>query len=201
MKNIQTIILDRDGTVIHDKHYLHDPDGVELLPGAARALASLTQAGMSLYIATNQSGIGRGYFNEKDYHAVEQRLDHILKINGVHIGGSAFCPHAPEECCNCRKPATGLWETLVQNHGLSPETTVMIGDKTADVSLGLNAKLAASVLVLTGKGQASAQKLGLPELTEAWMELTEQREGWPHVVARDLEAACGWLLSKIGMAE
>ncbi|MBU1001244.1 MAG: HAD family hydrolase [Proteobacteria bacterium] len=198
MKDIQNIILDRDGTVILDKHYLCEPDGVEFIPGAARALDRMARAGLKLFVATNQSGIGRGYFSEGDYLAVEQRLGEMLAACGVCLAGSVFCPHAPEEHCPCRKPATGLWEALVRDHGLDPATTVIIGDKPADISLGLNAGLAASVLVLTGKGQASSQRLGLPELTEDWMELKERREGWPHVVARDLEAACAWLLSQGG---
>lgn len=194
MKDIQTILLDRDGTVIADKHYLSDPDGVEILPGAAQALARLTRAHKSLFVVTNQSGIGRGYFSEGDYLAVQQRLEKMLEAHGVRLGGSAFCPHTPEDHCPCRKPATGLWEALAREHGLDPATTVIIGDKPADVSLGLNAHLAASVLVLTGKGRAEAKQLGLPELNEDWLELTERREGWPHVLARDLAAACDWLL-------
>jgi len=197
MKHITTIILDRDGTVIVDKHYLCDPAGVELLPGAASGLARLAGAGMGLYLASNQSGIGRGYFGEADQAAVHARLEEVLAGHGVRLSGAAHCPHAPEEACACRKPATGLWDALAAEHGLSPAASIMVGDKPADVSLGLNANLAASVLVLTGKGGATAEKMGLPPLPgdRPWLELTERREGWPHLVARDLDAVADWLLA------
>lgn len=197
MQDIRNIILDRDGTVIVDKHYLSDPAGVELIPDAGPALGRLAAAGRRLYLATNQSGIGRGYFSEADQHAVQARLEELLAAHAAPISGLAFCPHAPQDNCSCRKPATGLWDALSAEHGLEPDSSVMVGDKPADVSLGLNAGLAASVLVLTGKGVASAEKLGLPELPEGepWLELAERREGWPHVLARDLAAACDWILS------
>ncbi|WP_461210765.1 D-glycero-alpha-D-manno-heptose-1,7-bisphosphate 7-phosphatase [Desulfocurvus sp. DL9XJH121] len=200
LKPLQNVILDRDGTVIRDRHYLSDPDGVELLPGAARGLARLAGAGVRLFLASNQSGIGRGYFGLDEHQAVQARLDEVLAGAGVRLAGAAFCPHAPEDGCACRKPATGMWEDLAREHGLDAQATAMVGDKPADVSMGLNAGLAATVLVLTGKGRESAEKLGLPPLTGPCMELPERREGWPHAVAEDLDAASRWLLEQGGRA-
>lgn len=194
MNKIRNVILDRDGTVIKDKHYLSDPAGVELLPGAAEGLARLARAGIRLFVASNQSGIGRGYFAEADHHAVAARMNELLAEANVRIEGAAFCPHAPEDACACRKPATGMWDALARDHGLAPAETAMVGDKPADVAFGLAAGLAASVLVLTGKGEASAHKLGIPPFDEDVLELPDRTPEQPHAVARDLDAACAWLL-------
>lgn len=202
MKRIDSLILDRDGTVIEDKHYLSDPDKVELLPGAGDALARLADAGVRLFLATNQSGIGRGYFAEDDYLAVQRRLDVVLLTEfGVRLDGVAFCPHAPEEGCACRKPATGMWRELAAAHGLDPETTAMAGDKAADVGLGLDAGLAVAALVLTGKGAEQAEKWGLPPLDSPVLKISPREEGRPHLVARDLSALADWLLAHAGDAE
>ena len=194
MHILQNVILDRDGTVIKDKHYLSDPAGVELLPGAAEGLARLARAGVRLFVASNQSGIGRGYFAEADHRAVTARMNELLAEAGVRIEGAAFCPHAPEDGCTCRKPATGMWDALARDFGLDPAETAMVGDKPADVSFGLDAGLAASVLVLTGKGETSAAKLGIAPFEEDVLELPERTPRQPHAVARDLDAACAWLL-------
>lgn len=194
MKKIRNVILDRDGTVIVDKHYLCDPAGVELLPGVADGLSRLARAGVRLFIASNQSGIGRGYFSESDHHAVHERLEELLAESGVQVKGAAFCPHAPDAGCDCRKPATGMWNELAREHGLHADETAMVGDKPADVSFGLDAGLAVSLLVLTGKGEASAHKLGVEDFDEDVLEIAERTGAQPHAVARDLDAACAWLL-------
>ncbi|SKA65523.1 D-glycero-alpha-D-manno-heptose-1,7-bisphosphate 7-phosphatase [Desulfobaculum bizertense] len=194
MQNIKNIILDRDGTVIIDKHYLHKPEGVELLDGAAEGLQELAKAGMNLFIATNQSGIGRGYFSAEDYSAVQKRLLEILERKGIQITGTAFCPHAPEENCSCRKPLTGMWEDLSSRFGLRPEETVMIGDKSADISFGHNAGLAASILVLTGKGTDQLADYELSTPFTAWSVPENASPAAPFAIAHDLEAAADCIL-------
>ncbi len=195
MMRIDSLILDRDGTVIADKHYLADPDGVELLPGAGEALARLARAGVRLFLASNQSGIGRGYFSEADQRAVHARLEALLQDGfGVTLSGAAHCPHAPEDGCDCRKPAPGMWRALAAAHGLDPAATAMVGDKIADVRFGLDAGLALSALVLTGKGAEHAARLGLPAPAGPVLEVRPRGEGRPHLVARDLAALADWLL-------
>lgn len=194
--SIRHLILDRDGTVIEDRHYLSDPDGVRLVPGVGRALGNLSAAGVRLYLATNQSGIGRGYFTERDYLAVQERLSRLLAPFGAHFEDVAFCPHDPEAGCRCRKPGPGQWEDLAQSNGLDPDRTAMAGDKPSDVAFGLNQGLALTALVLTGKGEASARSLGLPPLTGEIMVLKDRMPHWPHVLARDLSALGAWLLAR-----
>ena len=155
------VLFDRDGTVIFDRHYLSDPDGVELIPGTGEALARLGAAGIASYLVSNQSGIGRGYFPESGWYACQARLDELLAAYGAKLEDSRFCPHDPEENCNCRKPGTGMWESLREVYALEAGSCAMVGDKPEDLRFGINAGLAAAVLVLTGKGEKSAEKLGL----------------------------------------
>ena len=155
------VFLDRDGTIIKDKHYLSDPDAVELLPGAAQGLRRLRDLGAVLVVTSNQSGVGRGYFTEQDVERVTARLKKLLAAEGVEPAGFFHCPHAPEDECGCRKPATGLVERACEECGLECDLEpggesgrcFVIGDKDADVELGENIG-AATILVLTGKGRA-----------------------------------------------
>lgn len=161
MALFRNILLDRDGTVIEDRHYLSDPAGVTLFPGAGEALAALASTGCRLFLVTNQSGIGRGYFTLADLDACQQRLADLLAPFGVTFTDVAYCPHGPEADCHCRKPRTGMWETLRQRHGLDPAETVIIGDKRDDIGVATGAALGAGILVLTGKGADHARKMGV----------------------------------------
>lgn len=200
---ITAALLDRDGTVIADKHYLADPAGVELLPGSAEGLRALALAGLRLFIVTNQSGIGRGYFSVADYHACHAALETLLEKEGVALSGSAFCPHGPEEDCDCRKPSLGMWRSLAAAHGLDPARTAMVGDKAEDILFGRRAGFAATVLVLTGKGRDAAARLHLPlpGPGEVFRALDFHSfdpalgDSLPHAVAHDLSGAAAYLLS------
>lgn len=161
MALFRNILLDRDGTVIEDRHYLSDPAGVTLFPGAGQALAALAAAGCRLFLVTNQSGIGRGYFTLADLDACQQHLADLLAPFGVAFTDVVYCPHGPEADCHCRKPRTGMWETLRQRHGLDPAETVIIGDKRDDIGVATGASLGAGILVLTGKGADHASKMGV----------------------------------------
>lgn len=195
---VKNALIDRDGTIIVEKHYLRDPDQVELVPGSAAALKRLSEAGVKLFVVTNQSGIGRGYYAEEDFRAVQERLAELLAPHGVAFTAVAFCPHAPGDCCECRKPATGMWEELRAAHGLEPSRTAMIGDNASDVAFGRAALLAESVLVLTGHGERFAQKLGLPPMEGNYMRLAPAGPESPTALARDLAAAVDFLLHARG---
>jgi len=161
MSAITTLLLDRDGTIIKDKHYLADPEGVELFPGAAEALASATARGMRLFLVSNQSGIGRGMFPREAAEAVNERLACLLRRNGVVFTDMMICPHAPDAGCDCRKPTAGMWRELSRRHGLEAGKTLMLGDREDDILFAANAGLAMRGLVLTGKGQGTLERLHL----------------------------------------
>ena len=151
------ILLDRDGTIIFDKHYLHDPDGVELLPGAVEGLKRMQDMGFGLAVLTNQSGVGRGYYDAASVRACNERMAEMLRPHGVVFAGIFYCPHAPEQGCHCRKPEPGLMEQAAEALGFDPSKAFMIGDKEADMGVGKNTG-ATTILVRTGKGAAHEER-------------------------------------------
>lgn len=151
------ILLDRDGTIIFDKHYLSDPDEVELLPGAVEGLQHMVRMGFKLAVLTNQSGVGRGYYTHDDVAACNGRMVEMLKPHGVEFEGIFYCPHTPDEECDCRKPAPGLMKQAVEAHGFDPRDAYMVGDKEADMGVGRNTG-ATTILVRTGKGKAHEER-------------------------------------------
>jgi D-glycero-D-manno-heptose 1,7-bisphosphate phosphatase len=157
MSRRRFVILDRDGTLIFERNYLCDPGGVELLPGAAAGLRQLREMGLGLIVVTNQSGIGRGYFDLAQLEAVHARMKELLAADGLWLDGIYCCPHLPEDACACRKPRTGLVLQAASEHGFSPEECVVIGDKPCDIDLG-RAVGALAIWVRTGYGAQLAAK-------------------------------------------
>ena len=153
------VAVDRDGTIIQERHYLSDPDNVELIPGAAEGLRQLNKEGINIVVITNQSGSGRGYFDEPRLDQIHQRLTQLLETEAVHLKGIYFCPHTPEDDCLCRKPGIALLESAAMEMGLAPEACVVIGDKASDIQMGQRAG-ATTVLVRTGYG-AEVEKSGI----------------------------------------
>ena len=145
-------MLDRDGTLIHERHYLSDPNDVELLPGAVEGLLSLRKMGLGLVVLTNQSGVGRGYFDVARLELVHARMNSLLAQEGVEVDGIYYCPHRPEDLCPCRKPRPGLVNRAASELRFQPGDGFMIGDKAIDVQLG-RAVGATTFLVLTGYGK------------------------------------------------
>jgi len=195
---IRNILLDRDGTIIRDMNYLSDPQKVIFLQNAAYALNRLYSAGMNLFLVTNQSGIARGYFTHKDFWKVQEKFRSELAKYNVFFESEVYCPHDPNACCNCRKPATGLWEQLRRENNLTPEESLVIGDKLSDIIFGLNSGLQSTILVLTGKGTREMQKLNfsLPEI-ESYCEIKNPLNSQvPHVIAKDLQSATDWILAE-----
>ncbi|MEG3889949.1 HAD family hydrolase [Microcoleus sp. Z1_A1] len=145
------VLLDRDGTIIKECHYLSDPCRVELLPRAAEGLRLMQEMGLGLVAVTNQSGIGRGFFDEVRLGKIHQRLRELLAHAGVYLEDIYFCPHTPLDDCQCRKPRTGLVEQAAEKYGFNPQDTFVIGDKPCDIELGQRVG-AITFLVRTGYG-------------------------------------------------
>lgn len=145
------VLVDRDGTINVERHYLSHPDQVELLPNAAEGLAELKRLGLGVVVVTNQSGVGRGLFDENQLNDIHARLRQILQASGVELDGIVCCTHRPDEGCDCRKPLPGLVEAAAREHGFAPQDSFVIGDKPCDIDLG-RAVGATTLLVRTGYG-------------------------------------------------
>jgi D-glycero-D-manno-heptose 1,7-bisphosphate phosphatase len=145
--------VDRDGTVIREREYLSDPAGVELIPGAVEGLLALQALGYRVVIVTNQSGIARGLYGDREYRAVEREVEGLLERAGVRVVASYHCPHHPEYTgsCECRKPAPGLFRLAADEHALDLARSVYIGDRVRDVAPALELG-GRGVLVRTGYG-------------------------------------------------
>ncbi len=145
------VFLDRDGTLIDDPGFLSDPEAVHLLPGVPAALRRLQQAGYRLVVVSNQSGIGRGLLTVAQVDAVHRELDRQLVAEGVTIDAMLYCPHRPDEGCDCRKPGTALHRRAAVSLDLDLARSWCIGDRPGDVDAAASLG-AGAILVLTGEG-------------------------------------------------
>ena len=141
------VFLDRDGTIMHDVAYCSDPAKVRVFEDAPEALRRLKSAGFKIFVITNQSGIGRGYFDEKDYHAVARETEH--QIGPGLIDATYFCPDAPDAASARRKPAPGMVLEAEREHRLDLSRSFFVGDKKIDAECGRNAGVR-TILVESG---------------------------------------------------
>lgn len=127
--------LDRDGTINVDHGYVHDPAKLEFMPGAIEGMKQLQDLGYNLVIVTNQSGIGRGYFTDAQYHNFTDYMLSCLKDEGVNISKVFHCPHMPTDNCGCRKPGLGMLEQFLRDN-IIESPSYMVGDKLSDIEFG-----------------------------------------------------------------
>jgi len=191
------VFLDRDGTINEDRGYIGDPDNIVLIEGAAEAVKELNRRDIPVIVITNQSGLARGFYTSADLLAVNNQMKTLLHAKGAHIDGLYFCPHHPEDNCECRKPETGLLLKAAHEHGIDLAQSVIIGDKVSDMELGTRANMV-KVLVLTGYGPIALEELragsgGAEEEAGAGRGLLDQ-----DFVAHDLGDAVEWILSEDG---
>lgn len=174
------VFFDRDGTLIRERSYLADPEGVELVPGTLSALRALRDAGFPYVIVTNQSGIARGLYSEDDYRRVAARLQEILEDAGVPPAATRYCPHHPSVTgpCDCRKPETGMYRDAARTAGLDLSRSFYVGDKPTDV-LPARELGGHGLLVRTGYG------------AELVSEAPDEA-----VVVDDAQAAVRWILER-----
>jgi D-glycero-D-manno-heptose 1,7-bisphosphate phosphatase len=149
---VGTVVLDRDGTLVVDRDYLDDPNGLEFLPGAAEALRRLQRLGYRLVVISNQSGVGRGRFSLERLQQINTRLRQMVLEAGAELAGIYCCPHRPDEGCDCRKPGTALLLQAARELGFDAKAAVVIGDKASDVELGRRVG-AVTVLIRTDPEQ------------------------------------------------
>lgn len=149
----RAVFIDRDGTLIQEKEYLADPEGVQLVAGAVEALRRLRGLGLAVVVVTNQSGIARGLYEEDDYRAVARRLARILDDAGVLPDGTYYCPHHPSFTgpCPCRKPGTGMYREAARDLDLMLQGSYYVGDRVKD-TVPARVLRGTGILVRTGFG-------------------------------------------------
>lgn len=150
---IKLIVLDRDGVINEDlERPVSTPDEWVPIEGSLEAIARLNQAGWSVAVATNQSGIGRGLMSLTTLHDIHRRMHEQLNQAGGKIDVVAFCPHVDSDDCGCRKPAPGMLYTISERLGIELNNVVLVGDSLRDMQAAM-AAAATPIIVRTGKGQ------------------------------------------------
>ena len=168
---MKLVILDRDGTINHDSdRYIKSPKEWRPIEGSLEGIARLTQAGYRIVVATNQSGIARGFFDTKTLFAIHDTLVRALAQAGGRIDAFFFCPHAADSACQCRKPQPGMLLEVARRFNVALSDTYMVGDAQRDLEAAATAG-ARPVLVLTGKGAKTRDEGRLPPGTRVFPDL------------------------------
>jgi D-glycero-D-manno-heptose 1,7-bisphosphate phosphatase len=180
----RAVFLDRDGTMIQEKEYLHRPEDVVIIPGAAAALKRLQDAGFKLFLVTNQSGVGRGYFTLAEVENVHRHLRRELAKAGVHLEKIYVAPEAPDQPSRGRKPSPQFLFDARDEFRVDLAQSFLIGDKLIDLECGWNAGVKKCLLVRTGYGK-EVERTGTDKLGQA-------------VVVGDVANAVEWILAASG---
>jgi D-glycero-D-manno-heptose 1,7-bisphosphate phosphatase len=168
---MKLIILDRDGVINHDSDsFIKSPSEWIPIPGSLEAIARLNQAGYRVVVATNQSGIARGLFNIVTLNAIHQKMHTAAQQVGADIDAVFFCPHSADDNCDCRKPKPGMLHEIAKRFNVSLKGVPNVGDALRDLQAGYVAGCT-PYLVLTGKGEQTRTKGGLPPGTAIYPNL------------------------------
>jgi len=168
---MKLIILDRDGVINHDSdQFIKSPAEWVPVPGSLEAIARLHQAGYRVVVCTNQSGIARGLFNIVTLNAIHQKMHEAVKMVGGELDAIFFCPHAADDNCDCRKPKPGMLQEIARRYDVSLKGVPSIGDSLRDLQAGFVTGCV-PYLVLTGKGEKTQEKGGLPPGTTVFPNL------------------------------
>ncbi|MDR1856520.1 MAG: HAD family hydrolase [Desulfovibrio sp.] len=190
MRHGGVVFLDRDGTMNRNDGYVHTWDAWVWLPGVPEALARLQRHGWRLVVVSNQSGIARGYFDEKALHDLEAAVDADLARHGVRIAGWYHCPHLPEITgpCTCRKPEPGMLRQAARDLGINLRASWVIGDKYLDAQAGI--KVGCRAIILEPEG------LDVPRYpdTMQYVKFRGMRGVSRVPYAPDMATACEWIL-------
>lgn len=160
----KTVFLDRDGVLIHDVHYLANLADIQFYPDVPAGLRRLKTAGFQLVVITNQSGVARGYFPISFVETCHKEMNRILESHQASLDALYFCPHHVDGQpplnihCHCRKPAPGLIYMAQNDLDIDLDRSYMIGDKTSDIELAINAGVA-GILLTTGQGEQAVDHI------------------------------------------
>lgn len=153
----KAIFLDRDGVINIDKDYVSRIEDFEFKEGIFPLLHHFQNLGYHLFIVTNQSGIGRGYYSLEDFHTLNDWMLDAFEKEKISIHEVFYCPHAPGEACTCRKPSPGMITQAASRYEIDLSHSWMIGDKESDIGAGRNAGVKETILVLGKKGEDVSQ--------------------------------------------
>ncbi|KYJ86314.1 D-glycero-beta-D-manno-heptose 1,7-bisphosphate 7-phosphatase [Sulfurovum riftiae] len=143
----KALFLDRDGIINVDHGYVSKIKDFEFVEGIFDLVKLFSKTGYLIFIVTNQSGIGRGYYSEEDFSRLTQWMKKKFQENGIQIEGIYYCPHAPDANCNCRKPKTGMIEEALKSYPLDLSASWVIGDKQSDIDLADAAHIGHSIAI------------------------------------------------------
>ncbi len=146
----KALFLDRDGIINIEKEYLYKIDAFEFINGIFETLYYAQTKGYLLIVITNQSGIGRGYYSEKDFLSLNQWMCEQFEKNGINISKVYYCPHKPDELCNCRKPMPGMLQQASKEFGIDFDNSIIIGDKESDIKAGKAVGIKKCILARSG---------------------------------------------------
>jgi D-glycero-D-manno-heptose 1,7-bisphosphate phosphatase len=177
------VFLDRDGTIIQEKNYLCRPEDVAIFPDAAAGLKRLGDAGFKLFIVSNQSGVGRGYFTLADVARVNEHLCRELARDGIRFEKIYIAPEAPDQPSRGRKPSPQFLFDARDEFNLNLAQSFVVGDKLGDLECGWNAGVKKSILVRTGYG-AELERVSPEKISRA-------------VVVDDLSGTADWVLKQL----
>ncbi|MBQ0783768.1 MAG: D-glycero-beta-D-manno-heptose 1,7-bisphosphate 7-phosphatase [Amphritea sp.] len=164
---MKLVILDRDGVINHDSdNYIKSVDEWRPLPGSIQAIARLSKAGFDVCVATNQSGLARGYFDLTTLNLMHRKMKDLVEEQGGRIDKIEYCPHSPDDNCYCRKPLPGMYQHILSCYpDIDPEKVYVVGDSLRDLEAAESAGCP-SILVSTGKGKRTLEKGGIPKNTQ-----------------------------------
>lgn len=179
----KAVFLDRDGVITKEPpHYAHRIDQLKLVPKSAETIKGLNEGGFKVIVISNQSGVARGYYQEKDIKIYNNEMKRQLEEKGAHIDAIYYCPHHPEATikeyridCNCRKPKPGMLKRAEKDLNLDLKRSFLIGDKISDIEAGYRAGCK-TILVLTGQGNGELKKISEMDIK-------------PNYISKDLHTA------------
>ena len=175
----RAVFIDRDGTINQNVEYLSDPNNFKMHPGVAEGVGLLKKEGFKVIVVTNQSGIARGYFSIEDLERIHARMIAELATHGAVIDGIYYCPHHPDEGCDCRKPRTALFEKAIKDFEIHTASSFVIGDRMLDMEAGRN---------------VGCKTILVPEDKERVREEMEDSTVTPDFVGEDFSSAVNWIL-------
>jgi histidinol-phosphate phosphatase family protein len=161
----KAVFLDRDGTIARDVPYCSSPEDFKLLPGAADGIRLLNKHGFKVVVVTNQSGIARGYFTEEMLAKIHDKMHRDLAKSGAHIDAIYYCPHHPEDNCECRKPKPKMLLQAASDLNIDLGKSYVIGDKTMDIEMGKNVGCETVLIAEGNKEEEKDKQVPSPDYT------------------------------------